>query len=49
MGDYFEKFIDYTIEFPKINEDQLYEGVIKEQLYRIGEITSKDNQSELFF
>lgn len=48
-GDYFEKFIDYTIEFPKINEDQLYEGVIKEQLYRIGEITSKDNQSELFF
>ncbi|MFH7764871.1 P-loop NTPase fold protein [Acinetobacter sp. BSP-28] len=48
-GDYFEKFIDYTIEFPKIGEDQLYEGVIKEQLYRIGEITSKDNQSELFF
>ena len=32
-GDYFEKFIDYTIEFPKIGEDQLYEGVIKEQLY----------------
>ncbi|WP_347460922.1 P-loop NTPase fold protein [Acinetobacter sp. ANC 7454] len=40
-GDYFEKFIDYTIEFPKIGEDQLYEGVIKEQLYRIGELKSK--------
>lgn len=48
-GDYFEKFIDYTIEFPKIGEDQLYEGVIKEQLYRIGEVKSKDDQSELFF
>ncbi|KGT48463.1 P-loop NTPase fold protein [Acinetobacter sp. HR7] len=47
-GDYFEKFIDYTIEFPKIGEDQLYEGVIKEQLYRIGELKSKADLNEFF-
>lgn len=47
-GDYFEKFIDYTVEFPTIGDDQLYSGVIKEQLYRIGEIADRDQQSEFF-
>lgn len=48
-GDYFEKFIDYTIEFPKIGQTQLYEGIIENQLYRIGEFTSENVKNELFF
>jgi len=48
-GDYFEKFIDFTIEFPHIDQHKLYEEIIKEQLYRIGEIPSRNNCTELFF
>lgn len=48
-GDYLEKFIDFTIKFPEVNEDQLYEMVIKEQLYRIGELSNKEEVNEFYF
>ena len=48
-GDYFEKFIDFTIKFPKLNRQNNYEMLLKEQLYRIGEILNKELLNEFYF
>lgn len=47
--EYLTKFVDFTIEFPNLGKIQLYEEVIAQQLYRIGELTSVDTKNELFF
>lgn len=47
--EYLTKFIDFTVEFPNLGKTQLYEEVIAQQLYRIGELTSVDTKNELFF
>lgn len=49
QGDYLEKFVDFTIQFPSNIADYHYENIIKEQLFRIGELTSLDEVNELYF
>jgi hypothetical protein len=48
-GDYFEKFIDFTITFPQLNAIRNYEMLLKEQLFRIGEIENQDHVSGFYF
>lgn len=48
-GDYFEKFIDLTIKFPNLENFYNYEMVLKEELYRIGEIEDKKEFNEFYF
>ncbi|MFW2161994.1 P-loop NTPase fold protein [Acinetobacter beijerinckii] len=48
-GDYFEKFIDFTITFPQLNAIRNYEMLLKEQLFRIGEIGDQDHVSGFYF
>ncbi|KAB0654152.1 P-loop ATPase [Acinetobacter bohemicus] len=48
-GDYFEKFIDFTIKFPQLGKTNNYEMLLKEELYRIGEIKDKEGLNELYF
>ncbi|MFW1953756.1 KAP family P-loop NTPase fold protein [Acinetobacter beijerinckii] len=48
-GDYFEKFIDFTIKFPQLNAIRNYEMLLKEQLFRIGEIGDQDHVSGFYF
>ncbi|ENW04478.1 KAP family P-loop NTPase fold protein [Acinetobacter beijerinckii] len=48
-GDYFEKFIDFTIKFPQLNAIRNYEMLLKEQLFRIGEIVDQDHVSGFYF
>lgn len=49
QGDYLEKFVDFTIQFPSNIADYHYENIIKEQLFRVGELTSLDEVNELYF
>lgn len=49
QGDYLEKFVDFTIQFPSNIADYPYENIIKEQLFRVGELTSLDEVNELYF
>lgn len=48
-GDYFEKFIDFTIKFPQLDVINNYEMLLKEQLFRIGEIENKEYFSIFYF
>ncbi|MEN3977562.1 P-loop NTPase fold protein [Acinetobacter sp. CWB-B33] len=48
-GDYFEKFIDFTIKFPQLDALNNYEMLLKEQLFRIGEIENKEHFSTFYF
>ena len=48
-ADYFEKFIDLTIKFPNLEAYINYENVLKEELYRIGEMEHKEALNEFFF
>lgn len=48
-GDYFEKFIDFTIKFPQLDAINNYEMLLKEQLFRIGEIENKEHFSTFYF
>lgn len=51
QGDYLEKFVDFTIHL-SIEADSVerhYENIIKEQLYRIGELQSKEEVNEFYF
>ncbi|WP_180135891.1 P-loop NTPase fold protein [Acinetobacter sp. YH12070] len=48
-ADYFEKFIDLTIKFPNLEAYIHYENVLKEELYRIGEMEHKEALNEFFF
>ncbi|UUS66001.1 MULTISPECIES: P-loop NTPase fold protein [unclassified Acinetobacter] len=48
-ADYFEKFIDLTIKFPNLEPYINYENVLKEELYRIGEMEHKEALNEFFF
>ncbi|MGB5887559.1 MAG: P-loop NTPase fold protein [Acinetobacter venetianus] len=48
-SDYFEKFIDFTIKFPQFNAIRNYEMLLKEQLFRIGEIGDQDHVSGFYF
>ena len=47
--DYFEKFIDLTIKFPNTENLINYESILKEELYRIGEIQNKEEFNEFYF
>lgn len=49
QGDYLEKFVDFTIQFPSNIADYHYENIIKEQLFRVGQLTSLDEVNELYF
>ncbi|WP_151749996.1 KAP family P-loop NTPase fold protein [Acinetobacter seifertii] len=49
QDDYLEKFVDFTIQFPSNIADYYYENIIKEQLFRVGELTSLDEVNELYF
>lgn len=49
QGDYLEKFVDFTIQFPSNIAEYHYENIIKEQLFRVGELTSLDEVNELYF
>ena len=49
QGDYLEKFVDFTIQFPSEISNNHYENIIREQLFRIGELSSKEEVNELFF
>lgn len=48
-GDYFEKFVDFTIKFPQLDAINNYEMLLKEQLFRIGEIENKEHFSTFYF
>ncbi|UDM39029.1 KAP family NTPase [Acinetobacter haemolyticus] len=48
-GDYFEKFIDFTVHLSSGKCEKNYENIIKEQLFRIGELTNKDEVNEFYF
>ncbi|WP_407410006.1 P-loop NTPase fold protein [Acinetobacter sp.] len=48
-GDYFEKFIDFTVHMSSESDIYDFEEVIKYQLFRIGELDSLDDRSELFY
>lgn len=48
-GDYLEKFVDFTIHMSSESDTYDFEDVIKHQLFRIGELNSLDDRSELFY
>ncbi|MDY6481908.1 P-loop NTPase fold protein [Acinetobacter faecalis] len=47
--DYFEKFIDLTIKFPNNGNLINYETILKEELYRIGEVKNREEFNEFYF
>ena len=48
-GDYFEKIIDFTVHLSSEKCEKNYENIIKEQLFRIGELANKDEVNEFYF
>lgn len=48
-GDYLEKFIDFTVHMSSASDIYDFEEVIKYQLFRIGELNSLNDRSELFY
>ena len=48
-GDYLEKFVDFTIHMSSESDLYDFEEVIKYQLFRIGELNSLNDRSELFY
>lgn len=48
-GDYLEKFIDFTVHLSSEKCEKNYENIIKEQLFRIGELANKDEVNEFYF
>lgn len=48
-GDYLEKFIDYSIVLSTNDDTYNYAGVIRTQLYRVGEIETLDAINEFYF
>ncbi|WP_373687135.1 P-loop NTPase fold protein [Acinetobacter sp. YH12251] len=48
-GDYLEKFLDFTIKFPNLDNSVSHKKIIKDQLFRVGEISTKEGDSELYF
>lgn len=48
-GDYLEKFIDYSIVLSTNDDTYNYAGVIRTQLYRVGEIETLDTINEFYF
>jgi predicted KAP-like P-loop ATPase len=48
-GDYLEKFVDFTIHLKTDFETYNYENIIKNQLFRIGELESLDEKNELLY
>lgn len=48
-GDYLEKFIDFTVHLSSEDREKNYENIIKEQLFRIGELANKDEVNEFYF
>ena len=47
-GDYLEKFVDFTVHMSSESDLYDFEEVIKYQLFRIGELNSLNDRSELF-
>ncbi|MDM1285141.1 KAP family P-loop NTPase fold protein [Acinetobacter indicus] len=48
-GDYLEKFVDFTVDISSVNLDKDYQNIIREQLFRIGELNSKDEVNSFYF
>ena len=48
-GDYLEKFVDFTVHMSSDSDIYDFEEVIKYQLFRIGELNSLNDRSELFY
>lgn len=48
-GDYLEKFVDFTVHMSSESDIYDFEEVIKYQLFRIGELNSLNDRSELFY
>ncbi len=48
-GDYLEKFVDFTVHMSSESDIYDFEEVIKYQLFRIGELDSFNDRSELFY
>lgn len=48
-GDYLEKFVDFTVHMSSESDIYDFEEVIKYQLFRIGELNSLHDRSELFY
>lgn len=47
--EYLDKFIDFTIKFPQLDAINNYEMLLKEQLFRIGEIENRKHFSTFYF
>lgn len=47
--EYLTKFVDFTIKFPQLDAINNYEMLLKEQLFRIGEIENKEHFSTFYF
>lgn len=47
--EYLTKFIDFTIELKHAKDTENFEFFIKDQLFKIGELESKDEISELYY
>ncbi|OAL78560.1 P-loop ATPase [Acinetobacter sp. SFB] len=47
--EYLDKFVDFTIYLKAARDAENFEAIIKTQLYKIGELTSLEDRSELYF
>ncbi|MEN8990379.1 P-loop NTPase fold protein [Avibacterium paragallinarum] len=47
--EYLDKFVDFTIELKHAKDSENFELIIKEQLFKIGELKSVDELTELYY
>lgn len=47
-GDYLEKFVDFTVHLSTNRDEYDFEGVIRNQLFRVGELESLEHTNEFF-
>lgn len=47
--EYLTKFVDFTIELKQANDSENFELMIKDQLFRVGELRSLDELTELYY
>ena len=47
--EYLDKFVDFTIKLQNFNKTSLYDLVISEHLFKIGELLDKNEKNEIYF
>jgi len=47
-GDYLEKFVDFTVHLSTNRDEYDFERVIRNQLFRVGELESLEHTNEFF-